>query len=117
MPNLRIETANFVSYFWKSKQDEYSNLGKWAAALYSTSYPRLGESQRISCCVKYKFVLPFFFSETTVAGMTYLNMLEQLLWPQLKEDMPPKFRVQQYEVSTRFHSVTRDSLDENLPEA
>ncbi|PSN40954.1 hypothetical protein C0J52_19214 [Blattella germanica] len=53
--------------------------------------------------VKSKLYGPFFFAEKTVTGMSFLDMLEQWLLPQLTED------------SNNFVLQIRDYLNTQLP--
>jgi hypothetical protein len=53
---------------------------------------------------------PFIFMEGTVTGMTYLDMLQQWLIPQLDDDL-----FQQDGAPPHYHNAVRRYLNEHLP--
>ena len=57
---------------------------------------------------------PFFFAERTVTGITYLDMLQQWLFPQIMEDSQD-FIFQQDGAPPHWHLHVRDYLNESLP--
>lgn len=58
---------------------------------------------------------PFFFAERTVTGISYLDMLEQWLFPQLMEDSQD-FIFQQDGAPPHWHLDVRNFLNQSLPE-
>jgi hypothetical protein len=59
---------------------------------------------------------PFFFAESTITGIVYLNILQWWLMPQLSEDFPQQdFWFQQDVGLPHWHLEVCDYLDENLP--
>jgi putative effector of murein hydrolase LrgA (UPF0299 family) len=63
---------------------------------------------------KTKVYGPFFNVGATVAVMTYLDMLEQWLWPQLKGDFLGQLHIQQNGALPHFCMAVRDFLSKNL---
>ncbi|PSN41592.1 hypothetical protein C0J52_17614 [Blattella germanica] len=63
---------------------------------------------------KLKFYSPFFFAEKTVTGMSFLDMLEQWLLPQLTEDSNI-FILQIDGAPPHWHIAVRDYLNTQLP--
>lgn len=57
---------------------------------------------------------PFFFAEGTVTGISYLDMLEQWLFPQLMEDSQD-FIFQQDGAPPHWHLHVRTFLNQSLP--
>ena len=60
-----------------------------------------------------KLYIPFFFAEETVTGMTYLNMLQLWLMPQLQN--VPTFIFQQDGSPAHFHCEVYQYLNTVLP--
>ena len=58
---------------------------------------------------------PFFFTEKTVTGHTYLDMIQQWLFPQMREDSD-NFLFQQDGAPPHYHNDVRDFLNE-LPQS
>lgn len=59
---------------------------------------------------------PFFFAEATVTGVTYLDMLQQFLQPQLEEDgITDTVVYQQDGAPPHFALIVRSYLDEMFP--
>jgi hypothetical protein len=52
----------------------------------------------------------FFNVEATVTGMTHPDMLEQWLWPQLKEDFLGQLHIQQNGILPHFYMAMTDFL-------
>ena len=68
--------------------------------LHSTlQHERLTEDKRVQCLIPYTGLWTFFFAENTVTGITYLEILEQWLFPQVREDSQ-EFIFQQDGIST-----------------
>lgn len=63
---------------------------------------------------KSKLYGPFFFAEKTVTGMSFLDMLEQWLLPQLTEDSN-NFLLQIDGAPPHWHIAVRDYLNTQLP--
>jgi hypothetical protein len=63
---------------------------------------------------KAMFYGPFFFAEVTVTGITYLDMFEEWLWPQLQEDCPGLSLFQQDGAPPHFHLTVRAFLKNQL---
>jgi hypothetical protein len=57
---------------------------------------------------------PFFFAEETVTGVTYLDMLQLWLMPQLQNI--PTFIFQQDGSTAHFHHEVRQYLNTVFPE-
>lgn len=57
---------------------------------------------------------PFFFAEKTVTGITYLDTLEQWLFPQLLEDSG-NFIFMQDGAPAHFHELVRTFLNNTIP--
>ncbi|KAJ4432236.1 hypothetical protein ANN_20852 [Periplaneta americana] len=58
-----------------------------------------------------KLYRPFFFIEATVIGHSYLDMLQQWLVPQLRQDLNDDFIFQQDGASPHFHNAVRAYLN------
>ncbi|KAJ4448502.1 hypothetical protein ANN_10518 [Periplaneta americana] len=58
-----------------------------------------------------KLYEPFFFIEATVTGHSYLDMLEQWLVPQLRQDLDDDFIFQQDGALPHFHNAVRAYLN------
>ena len=58
---------------------------------------------------------PFFYAEATVTGVSYLNVLQQWLFPQLHEAEPENFIWQQDGVLPHWHAFVRDWLNNVVP--
>jgi len=74
------------------------------------------ESSKINvfCAISSQKVYgPFFFAEETVTGMTYLDMLQLWLMPQLQN--MPKFLFQQDGSPAHFNCEVRQYLNTVLP--
>lgn len=57
---------------------------------------------------------PFFFAEKTVTGISYLDMLENWLFPQVQQDLQ-QFLFMQDGAPPHFHSEVRRYLNETIP--
>ncbi|KAJ4452242.1 hypothetical protein ANN_03760 [Periplaneta americana] len=57
---------------------------------------------------------PFFFIEATVTRHSYLDMLEQWLVPQLRQDLDDDFNFQQDGAPPHFHNVVRVYLNTEM---
>ncbi|KAJ4442050.1 hypothetical protein ANN_11916 [Periplaneta americana] len=57
---------------------------------------------------------PFFFIEATVTGHSYLDMLEQWLMPQLRQDFDDNFIFQQDGAPPHFHNAVRAYLNTEM---
>lgn len=58
----------------------------------------------------------FFFDGPSVTGASYLNMLEQWLFPQLEENEPENFSFQQDGAPPHWHNEVRAWLNATVPE-
>ena len=58
---------------------------------------------------------PFFFSEATVTGVSYLDALQLWLFPQLEEAEPENFIWQQDGAPPHWHNSVRDWLNDVVP--
>ncbi|KAJ4446658.1 hypothetical protein ANN_13355 [Periplaneta americana] len=63
---------------------------------------------------KQQVIGPFFFSEKTVCGTTYLDMLEQFFFPQI-EQLQPNILFQQDCTPPHWFSDVRTNLDNMFP--
>jgi len=59
--------------------------------------------------------VPIFFAEPANANIIYLNMLEMLLWPQLREDFPGCLLIHHNRSPRHYHFKVRRFRDEQLP--
>lgn len=59
---------------------------------------------------------PFFFGEATVTGTSYLDTLEQWLFPQMEENEPENFILQQDGAPPHWHHHVRDWLNVTVPD-
>lgn len=59
---------------------------------------------------------PFFFGEATVTGASYLDALQQWLFPQLEEGEPENFIWQQDGAPPHWHMEVRDWLNDVVPD-
>jgi hypothetical protein len=75
-----------------------------ASAEFVRDLPKVNMFHALS---KAKVYSPFFFTETTVTSIAYLDMVKQWLCPQLKEDFPGHLLFQQYGTPPHFHSTMR----------
>jgi len=73
--------------------------------------PKVNVFCAVSSCEVYG---PFFFVETTVTSINYLDMLQLWLMPQLEED-GEDFIFQQDGALPHFHFDVRAHLNANLP--
>ena len=70
----------------------------------------------VFCAVStFKVCGPFFFSEQTVTGMAFLDMLSEWLLPQLNEDSAD-FVLQMDGAPPHFHRHVREFLNQHLPQ-
>lgn len=98
-------------------------VNKHDVRIWGTENPRaVIEHERDSpklnvfCAISNKKVygLFFFYQESTITGVVYLDMISQWLVPQLQEDSDDFVRVQDG-APLHWHHYVRDYLDENLP--
>jgi hypothetical protein len=69
----------------------------------------------VFCAITHEKVYgPFFFFGKTITGISYLDMLQQWLLPQLEEDSPD-FIFQQDGAPPHFHNEVRSELIDRLP--
>ena len=81
-----------------------------AAMEHVRDSPKVNVFCVISSCKVYR---PFFFAESTVSGINYLDMLQLWLMPQLQEDSED-FIFQQDGAPPHFHFDVRAHLSANL---
>ncbi|GBL85010.1 hypothetical protein AVEN_42252-1 [Araneus ventricosus] len=68
------------------------------------------------CALSHTEVIgPFFFAETTINSVTYLDMLEMYAVPQMQQHQPDVI-FQQDGAPPHWGMIVRDFLDENLPD-
>lgn len=71
----------------------------------------------VFCAVSRRQVYgPFFFAEATVTGVSYLDMLQQWLFPQLVESEPANFIWQQDGAPPHWSLFVRDWLNVEVPD-
>lgn len=71
----------------------------------------------VFCAVSRRKVYgPFFFGEATVTGTSYLDTLEQWLFPQLEQYEPENFIFQQDGAPPHWHNAVREWLNVTLPD-
>jgi hypothetical protein len=59
---------------------------------------------------------PFFFMETTITGIVYLDMFQQFLIPQLDEDdQEGRIHFQQDGAPPHYHEEVREYLNKRFP--
>jgi len=93
-----------------------SNVKIWGSENPHTYVEHQRDSLRANtfCAISsQKVYSPFFFVEETVTGMTYLDMLQLWLMPQLQNI--PMFIFQQDESLAHFHCEVRQYLNTVLP--
>jgi hypothetical protein len=73
--------------------------------------PKVNVLRAVSSCQVY---VPSLFTEPTVTGINYLDMMQLWLMPQLQEDTED-FIFQQDGASPHFHFDARAHLNANLP--
>lgn len=79
-------------------------------------YERDSPKVNVFCAISSrKLYGPFFFTEKTVTGCTYLDMIEQWLFPQLQEDSN-NFLFQQDGAPPHYHTDVRAFLNDKLPQ-
>ncbi|GBM21232.1 hypothetical protein AVEN_23773-1 [Araneus ventricosus] len=68
------------------------------------------------CALSHTEVIgPFFFAETTINSVTYLDMLEMYAVPQMQQHQPDVI-FQQDGAPPHWGMIVRDFLDENFPD-
>ncbi|GBN99927.1 hypothetical protein AVEN_41972-1 [Araneus ventricosus] len=68
------------------------------------------------CALSHTEVIgPFFFAETTINSVTYLDMLEMYAVPQMQQHQPDVI-FQQDSAPPHWGKIVRDFLDENFPD-
>ncbi|KAJ4428903.1 hypothetical protein ANN_25897 [Periplaneta americana] len=100
----------------------YGKINKHNCRVWGTQKPhRIIEHERDSpkvnvfCALSQrKLYGPFFFIEATVTGHSYLEMLEQWLVPQLRQDLNDDFIFQQDGAPPHFHNAVRAYLNTEM---
>jgi len=92
------------------------NVGIWGSENPHAYVEHQRDSPRTNmiCAIfSQKVYSPFFFAQETVTGMTYLDMLQLWLMPQLQNI--PTFIFQQDEIPAHFHCEVCQYLNTVLP--
>ena len=84
-------------------------------------YVRGSPKVNVWCGLLYDCVIgPFFFSESTITGVVYLNLLEQHVFPQIEtfeQETVSRVIFMQDGASPHFSCFVTDVLNERFPDA
>jgi hypothetical protein len=112
-----METDGFVESLVFSDESTFHLSGKDITSESGgrkTHMPTWSICATPPCAITHEKVYgPFFFTETTITGISYLDMLQQWLLPQLEEDSPG-FIFQQDGAPPQFHNEVRSELNDRL---
>jgi hypothetical protein len=104
--------------FQLSGKVNHHNLRIWGTAHPHATIEHESDSPKLNvfCAIFFtKTYGPCFFAETTVSGFSYLDMLENWLFPQLNQDSDD-YIFQQDGAPPNFHREVREVLNYVLPQ-
>ncbi|KAJ4438006.1 hypothetical protein ANN_13945 [Periplaneta americana] len=112
---LPISYQNTIAKIRESVNDQKIYGFQFISLQTISEHERDSSKVNVFCALSQrKLYGPFFFIEATVTGHSYLDMLEQRLVPQIRQDLDDDFIFQQDGTPPHFHNAVRAYLNTEM---